>query len=196
MPRDRCETRRQILDRSYELFYRQGFNRVGVDEIATGAGVTKRTLYNHFPSKDDLLAAALEHQHALALERFGRWGDSLVGTPGEVVEQIFAALAQWASKPRWAGAGFTRIAMELADLKGHPARAIARRHKAALETWIGGRLAREGVADAEPRAREIALLMEGATTLIVIHGDIGYALAAGAAARRLLEGRPSMASVA
>jgi AcrR family transcriptional regulator len=190
MPRDRSKTRRRILDCSYELFYRQGFNRVGVDEIAAGAGVTKRTLYDHFPSKDDLLAAALEHQHALALERFRRWGDGLVGTPGEVVEQIFVALALWASKPRWAGAGFTRLAMELADLKGHPARAIARRHKAALEAWLGERLDRQGVAYADLRAREIALLMEGATTLIVIHGDAAYAITAGAAARRLVEESP------
>ncbi len=196
MPRNRGETRRQILDRSYELFYQQGFNRIGVDEIAAAARITKRTLYNHFASKDELLAAALDDQQALALERFRRWGDSLVGSPGEVVEQIFVGLAQWASKPRWAGAGFTRLAMELADLKGHPARAIARRHKAALEAWLGERLARDGVAEADVRAREIALLLEGATTLILIHGDVGYALSAGAAARRLVEVRPPLGSVA
>ncbi|MHB2169910.1 TetR/AcrR family transcriptional regulator [Alsobacter sp. R-9] len=188
MPRDRNQTRRTILDRSYELFYRQGINRVGVDEIAAGAGVTKRTLYNHFPSKDDLLAAALEHQHILALDRFTRWGDRLAGTPGDIVEQIFAALAQWATRPRWAGAGFTRVAMELADLKGHPARSVAQRHKASLEAWLAGRLARENVAAPTDRAREIVVLLEGATALIVIHGETDYALAAGKAARRLVEG--------
>lgn len=188
MPRDKNRTRLSILDRSYDLFYRQGINRVGVDEIAAGAGVTKRTLYNHFRSKDDLLAAALEHQHVLALDRFTRWGDRLSGSPGEVVEQIFAALAQWASKPRWAGAGFTRIAMELADLKGHPARTVAKRHKVSLEYWLAKRLARDGIRDAPGRAREIVILLEGATVLIVIHGDTNYALAAGTAARRLVEG--------
>ena len=52
-------TRRQILDTAYDLFYRKGFGRVGVDEVAAAAGFTKRTLYRHFRSKDDLLGAVL-----------------------------------------------------------------------------------------------------------------------------------------
>jgi AcrR family transcriptional regulator len=53
------ETRRLILENAYQLFYRHGFARVAVDAIAARAGVTKRTLYYHFRSKDDLLAAVL-----------------------------------------------------------------------------------------------------------------------------------------
>ena len=56
MPGNADETRRRILESGYAFFYRQGFNRVGVDEIARAAGVTKRTLYYHFRSKDELLA--------------------------------------------------------------------------------------------------------------------------------------------
>lgn len=51
MPRAAGRTRRQILDSAYELFYRKRFSRVGVDEIAAFAGITKRTLYSHFRSK-------------------------------------------------------------------------------------------------------------------------------------------------
>ena len=50
-----------ILTSAYRLFHRHGFNRVSMDEIAAAAGVTKRTLYYHFRSKDSLLAAVL-HQ--------------------------------------------------------------------------------------------------------------------------------------
>ena len=57
MPRHAERTRRRILDAAYELFYRKGFARVGVDEMAAFAGLTKRTLYYHFKSKDELLAA-------------------------------------------------------------------------------------------------------------------------------------------
>jgi AcrR family transcriptional regulator len=60
MPRQTGEaTRRAILDAAYELFYRNGYARVGVDEVAARAKVTKRTLYYHFRSKDDLLAEVL-----------------------------------------------------------------------------------------------------------------------------------------
>jgi len=52
MPRPPERSRRRILDAAYELFYRKGYSRVGVDEIAAFAGLTKRTLYYHFESKD------------------------------------------------------------------------------------------------------------------------------------------------
>ena len=59
MRRSRLETRRRILDAAYGLFWRQGFLRVGMDDIAERANVTKRTLYQHFSSKDDLIKSAL-----------------------------------------------------------------------------------------------------------------------------------------
>ena len=61
MRRSRDETHRRILDAAYGLFWRQGFLRVSMDEIAARAGITKRAMYQHFRSKDDLMAAALAH---------------------------------------------------------------------------------------------------------------------------------------
>jgi AcrR family transcriptional regulator len=179
-------TRRRIIDAAYELFYRKGFARVGVDAVAAQAGVTKRTLYAHFDSKDLLLAAVLEAHHGLALERIRRWSDRLSGSADVMVKALFAELAIWASKPRWSSAGFTRLVVELADLPGHPARAIARRHKAAVESWLTDELVRRRVAAAELRARQIVLLLEGCQVLMLIHGDKRYAEAAAQAAMRLV----------
>ncbi len=67
MPRSRAVTRERIVQGAYSLFYRQGFARVSMDEIASRAGVTKRTLYAHYDSKDSLLADVLEQHHGLAL---------------------------------------------------------------------------------------------------------------------------------
>ncbi len=58
---------------------------------------------------------------------------------------MFQELAVWADRPRWAGSGFTRLVIELADLPGHPARKIARRHKAQLEEYFADLLAQSGV---------------------------------------------------
>ena len=82
---------------------------------------------------------------------------------------LFRELAVWADRPRWAGSGFTRLVIELADLPGHPARAIARRHKARLERCLGELLERSGVRQAAKLAREIWLLSEGAVSLILVH---------------------------
>lgn len=187
MPRSAARTRQQILDAAYVLFRGKGFTRASMDEIAAASRLTKRTLYYHFRSKDELLAAMLEAQHELALAAFKTFGDRLSGTPDAIIDGLFKGLAAWSDTPRFAGSGFTRLVIELADLRGHPARVIARRHKAMLEGHLAELLERAGVEQPCERAREIWLLSEGAISLILVHGDRSYAAAAAAAAKRLLQ---------
>ena len=185
MRRSRDETHRRILDAAYGLFWRQGFLRVSMDEIAARAKITKRALYQHFRSKDDLIAAALAHCSELAIQRLQ--GFRRPAKANELIDSFFSELAEWAAKPRYSGGGFTRVAVELADLRGHPARAIARKHKAAVESWIAEAFAAAGVVAPRERSREVMLLMEGAMLLMLIHGDRGYAKAAADAAKRLMK---------
>jgi AcrR family transcriptional regulator len=187
MPGTPTATRQRILDAAYVLFRRRGYSRVSMDEIARASAFTKRTLYYHFESKDELLAAVLEAQHKLALAAFQTFGDRLSGSPASIVEGLFNQLAVWSDRPRWAGSGFTRLVIELADLPGHPAREIARRHKSLLEAQLAELLARAGVDQPREVAREIWLLSEGAISLILVHGDQAYAKAASRAASKLLE---------
>jgi AcrR family transcriptional regulator len=191
MPRSADATRRRILNAAYLQFYRRGYGRVGVDEIAAAAKVTKRTLYYHFRSKDELLAAVLEVQISLALSTFRSWTEKLTGDPQQIVDAIFDGLKTWSAKPRWTGSGFTRLAMELADMPGHPARKAAHKHKTLVEKELVDVLRKAGIASAENKAREIALLLEGTTSLILIHGDPRYADVAATAAKTLLNSSPS-----
>jgi AcrR family transcriptional regulator len=186
MPRSADLTRKRILEGAYKLFRRQGYGRVTMDDIAAEARLTKRTLYHHFNSKDQLLANVLNAQHHLALQAFRTFGDRLSGSAEAIVEGMFRELAVWADRPRWAGSGFTRLVIELADLPGHPARLIARRHKAQLERCLTELLERSGVRQAGELARAIWLLSEGAISLILVHGDRGYSVAASAAANTLV----------
>jgi AcrR family transcriptional regulator len=186
MARDSTGTRERILKAAYERFYREGFARVSVDAIAEAAGVTKKTLYYHFDSKDALVGAVLEHQHEHALKLIHGWADTSTRDPARFVTGLFDELGRWASKPRWLGSGYTRITMELADLPGHPARVAARRHKRIVEAWLAERFAELKVAKPAEAARRIMLLIEGTMALILIHGDPGYAKSAGAAALVLI----------
>ncbi len=183
----RSMTRSKILDAAYELFRRRGFSRVNVDEIAAAAGITKRTLYAHFPSKDALLEAVLETQHALALAAFDTFGNALTGTPEEIVRAFFRELKHWAARPRFLGSGFTRLAMELADMPGHPARRMASRHKLVLEQRLGDVFDASGLAGARLKARQIWILSEGVIALTMIHGDTAYCAAAEQAALELIK---------
>lgn len=189
MARSAHQTKKQILTAAYGLLYREGFARVSVDAIAEASGVTKRTLYYHFESKDALVAAVLAFQHDYALRQIQGWADETATTPLEFVDTLFERMTLWASEPKWLGSGFTRITMELADLPGHPARRAASRHKAEVENWMAGRFLALGVRDAEETARQITLLVEGCLSLILIHGDTRYAHSAARAARMLVSGK-------
>lgn len=186
MPRQSEPTRQKILDTAYELFYSKGYTRVGMDEIAARARLTKRTLYYHYRSKDGLLAAVLEHYHAMAQTRIANNTRRYRGKAQSSITRMFADLLQWSKTPGWTGSGFTRLVMELADLPGHPARTIARRHKAVKEAWWVNKFGQSHVLRPRERAREISLLMEGAFVMMLISGDRSYAGTAARAARRLL----------
>jgi AcrR family transcriptional regulator len=180
-------TRERILETAYQLFYERGFARISMDAVAARAGVTKRTLYNHFTSKDALLGEILKRQSALAVARIRTWATQQEGTAADLVESIFAGLEKWSARKRWEGSGFTRLALELADLPGHPARTAARRHKATIERVLAGEFRRLGQPRPDAAARTVVLLTEGATVLTLIHGDAAYIAAAGQAARVVLK---------
>jgi AcrR family transcriptional regulator len=175
-----------ILSSAYRLFHRHGYHRVSMDEIAAAARVTKRSLYYHFRSKDDLIAAALERQHELALATFRTWTDRIRGKPEAIIGRMFDELHKWASQRDFFGSGFTRVAIELAEMPGHPARAIARRHKAMIEGLLAELFRNAGIRPARRRARQIYTLLEGATALMLVHGDKGYASAAAEAGKVVL----------
>ena len=187
MRRKAAETRQQIIDAAYSLFYQIGFIRTGVDAIADAAGITKRTLYQHFKSKDELIEAVLEHQHQMALERIGQWADSISGEPNQMVMTLFEKLTQWAKRTGWQGSGFTRAAVEFADQPGHPARKAARRHKAELEMYLVKKFTAKNLNNVEQLVREILLLIEGCQSLALIHNDLAYVDAGRRAAQILVQ---------
>ncbi len=117
---------------------------------------------------------------------FKTFSDRLTGTPTEMINSLFDALVEWADTPRWAGSGFTRLAIELADLPGHPARTIARRHKTILEAKYAELFEKAKASRPRELAREVAILIEGAMLMMLVHGDRSYGLAAAKAANKLV----------
>jgi AcrR family transcriptional regulator len=173
MPRS-ADTRSRILEAAYRGFYREGFVRVSMDAIADASGVTKRTLYQHYGSKDALLAAALESQRDQSLRLVLEWGAGVAGGPAELVRRVFDGMAAWADRPRWLGSGYSRISLELADMAGHPARQVARKHKETVELWLATEFTRLGAPHPKRLATETVLLMEGSMLLALLHADLSY----------------------
>src|SRR6218665_3889599 len=92
-------TRDRIVSAASKLFYSEGIRAVSVDAVAEKAGITKRTLYYHFKSKDDLIAAYLEGRDQPNLTLFKRWFAEAKGGPAAKVQAIFDNLARAARHP-------------------------------------------------------------------------------------------------
>lgn len=186
MAQDAAATRRRLLEATDELFYSEGVRAVGVDRIAERAGVTKRTLYYHFRSKDDLIAAYLAERDAPAMERYRRWADG-EGIPlADRLEQMFSELAHAAADAKWRGCGFLRVSVELADLPGHPARHAAAVHKKRFEAWLAGEVRAEGLPEPEAKARGLMVILDGAIAQMIVHKDTAYAATAAMLARMVI----------
>jgi len=181
------DTRERIISAASKLFYSEGIRAVSVDAVAEKAGLTKRTLYYHFRSKDDLVAAYLEARDQPNLALFKRWFDEADGELPAKVQAIFDHLARNAGHPKWKGCGFLRTSAELANLPGHPAIKIGAAHKKKFEAWLRTTFEEAGIASAAQLARQILLLLDGSFAVVQLHRDPGYMQTAGEAASSLVE---------
>ncbi|UIJ94036.1 TetR/AcrR family transcriptional regulator (plasmid) [Sinorhizobium meliloti] len=180
-------TRERIVSAASKLFYAEGIRAVGVDAVAEAAGVTKQTLYYHFKSKDDLIAAYLEGRDQPNLKLFQKWFSEAEGDVASRVEGIFFNLARAARHPKWKGCGFLRTSAELASMPGHPAIRIGAAHKKKFEDWLRQAFEAEGIAEAEALARQVLLLLDGSFAVVLLHRDPSYMETAGAAAASLVK---------
>ena len=173
---------RRILDVASELFYRRGIHAVGVDTIAAESGITKRTLYDRFGSKDHLVAVYLQARHASWWQRLE---ERLRAAPSPRALAVFDAYVDDAVATD-RGCAFLNAAGELPS--DHPAQDVVRAHKRAVRRLLADLIAqdRADLAHADVVADEVFLLLEGAIAHRGI--DDGDALMARAreAAGRLL----------
>ncbi|MBO3758882.1 TetR/AcrR family transcriptional regulator [Ciceribacter sp. L1K22] len=183
-------TRDRIIAAAAKLFYDEGIRRVSVDAIAGEAGVTKRTLYYHFESKDDLVAAYLEGRDRPNFAWFQRWYAEAEGPLPERIRALFHGLSRAARHEKWKGCGFLRTAAELANLPGHPAIVLGKAHKQRLEDWLCGLFEQDGIREPRALARQMVLLIDGAFAVVLLNRDPSYMETAGAAAATLVEMAP------
>jgi AcrR family transcriptional regulator len=186
MAQSEPSTRERIISAASKLFYSAGIKGVSVDAVAEQAGLTKRTLYYHFRSKDDLVAAYLEARDQPNLALFRRWFDEAGGQLPDKVAAIFTNLARAARHPKWRGCGFLRTTAELANLPGHPAIKIGAAHKKKFEAWLQGVFADAGIHDPLTLARQIVLLLDGSFAVVLLQRDASYMETAGEAAFTLV----------
>jgi AcrR family transcriptional regulator len=181
----RGQARHQLLKTTAALLAAGGVHAAGVDTIAARTGVTKRTLYQHFPGKDALVAEALADRSTEWHAAFDAAITARADDPAGQLLAMFEVIGQRAAKPDFRGCEFVNAAADLPDRR-HPARAVASHHKRALLDLIGQRVAQLGVADLGGLARQLKLLLEGAVATALVDPGPQPARDARAAAATLL----------
>lgn len=167
----------RILQTADRLFYQQGIRVVGVDTVAAEIGISKRTLYNYFPSKDDLIVAYLS-RHLRPIQASD-------GPPAEQILEDFDRLEKAMRSDGYRGCPFMNAVAELAD-PTHTAHKIAVAHKEKRRTLFRTLLKELRVPDPDGLATQLMILGEGAVAQALVHGDPKMARAAREAARVLL----------
>ncbi|MFC4036234.1 TetR/AcrR family transcriptional regulator [Streptomyces polygonati] len=161
-PRDR------LLDAAAELFYQKGVG-TGIDALCKAAGVSKRSMYQLFTSKDEVLAAALERQEAglsaLLLPPPGAPRD-----PRARLLYVFERLEEAALSPGYRGCPYLSTQVELKDPE-HPASIVAAHGKQNLSDFFRAEAEHGGAADPDRLSRQLTLLYDGASARAGIGAD-------------------------
>ncbi len=167
----------RILETADRLFYLQGLRAVGVDTIAAEIGISKRTLYNHFPSKDQLISAYLERRFTKAPASDKPPVEQILGT--------FDRLERGFASKGFRGCPFVNAVAEM-GAEDQSVRKIAIAFKESRRLWFRDLLTQLDVADAEGLATQLALLVDGSIAQDLVRNDPSMARAAKEAARVLL----------
>ncbi|NQY32513.1 MAG: TetR/AcrR family transcriptional regulator [Coraliomargarita sp.] len=155
------EKRDQILAAADNLFVKQGFNGTGVDQIAQESGVTKRTLYRHFGSKDGLIRDVLEQHHKSMMDSIRADVFSYSKDPVKRLERCFELYRQWFGSATFSGCIFIKTLNELSGSSPELSR-IAQDAKTARRVFIREIAALGGACEPEQLAERLQLLLEGA----------------------------------
>lgn len=180
----RPSARERILDTADRLFYQAGIHAVGVDLIVAESGVAKTTLYSHFRTKDQLVAAYLQWRCERWRERLGDAVDAGDAPAAERILRVFDVLGEWFAEPGFRGCPFTNAMAEFtAD---HPAAAVTAEHRSGLRALLRRLSDEAGSAAPDVTADRLMLLYDAAIVTAHLDHNPAAARTARSAAQVLL----------
>src|SRR4051812_5828574 len=176
--------RERILSASQQLFRDQGINCTGMDQLCAVAEVSKRTLYQHFSGKDELIAEGLRRFDPDILPEVFDRTDL---TPRERLLAAFDVHSPLCP--------FIAAAVEIPD-PDHPARVHARDYKKAFAARLAEAAREAGATNPEQLGEQLALLLDGASARNRVLDADTFATAAAIAVVLINDAIPATAVVA
>lgn len=156
------EPRERLLRTATRLFYEEGINGVGVDRVVAEAGVTRATMYRHFPGKQALVVAYLEHEDAVIRALFSTAAEVAAASkasPQELLALVIDGIADDATRLHTRGCPFINASAEFPDSSG-PVRQVVRRHRDWFRQTLTALTTAAGLPDPAATAAALVLLRD------------------------------------
>jgi AcrR family transcriptional regulator len=180
------EKRQDLIDTAITLFAEHGFHATGIDRIAEVAGVSKKTLYHHFRSKEELILAALKHHDGLFRNFLMKSVDQISDSPYERLLGIFDVAHAWFSAKDFYGCMFINAIGEYS----HGDTAIRRAcqdFKTQVAAYVEQLAVSAQIDNPKDLAESLSILLEGAIVTAQVAGNPNSAGAAKRTAKVLID---------
>jgi len=182
----RASKREQLIQAALELFIQNGFHAVGVDTISEKAHVTKRTLYHHFKSKEELILASLRYYDERFRNDFMRAVEGKTESPVGRLLAVFDVVEEWFAQDDFSGCLFVGAMGEYPE-EGSAIRRVCQESKALNRKYIKSLAEKAQLENTDQLAGQIVLLIEGAITMAQVNNSPLSALQAKKAAQVLIQ---------
>jgi AcrR family transcriptional regulator len=176
----------RILRTASDLFYREGVRAVGIQRVIDEAGIAKASLYAHYASKDDLVAACIEDRIAAGRRQVeARLADPALDARGRLL-RFFDVQAEWIADAAFRGCPLVNANSEIADA-AHPAKEVTRRHRAWLHGLLTSLATDAGAREPANLAGALVVLYDGAAASALVDDNPAASTHARRAAEQLLD---------
>lgn len=161
------DTRSRIVDTASRLFYTQGYNSTGINQVIREAGVAKASLYQHFPSKEDLLAEYLKVTSVSTNDVLQSVIDKY-SSPRERILGLFDFLLKLTKQTEFQGCNFLNVAAEIPK-DNQKVRALIKKQKNFIRKMFTDLLKPLGKEDL---ADELYILFDAALVSSKVYGEV------------------------
>ncbi len=168
----KLNVKERIIETASRLFYFNGYNQTGINQIIAEAGVAKASMYQHFRSKEDIAVAYLIGRHAMWMGNLKECVTVQNTSKGKVIG-CFDYIMKWLTEVNFRGCGWQNIITDLPD-DHDKIRNQAVLHKNDVRKWVHDLLKSEDQytdTEAETLGDEVLILIEGAIILSQIQNN-------------------------
>jgi len=188
----RPSRREHLIDIAIELFSEHGFHATGIDLLLQEAGVSKKTMYRYFRSKEELIYAALKKKDGIFRNNFMKAVEAAGDTPKERLMAIFDVAEKWFREDTFFGCMFVSAIAEYSSDES-PIRDICKQFKKQMWEYIFTLAKQSGAEHPQGLADELTLLLDGATSVAQVSQKPQAAGTAKKIAQMLIDSIPEKA---